>query len=115
MHFIHSLDIWNKGNCPYITNLLTIVKNCIEKHQHNSCGVVGKGCFSTAKLSLVHNIQPRGEEDNPGNAVKYGFQHQKNQARSCQGVLLCSVSTKSRNCKENNRKYLKKIGSYLIL
>ena len=71
-----------------------VVTYCVKQNHHHKCWIVGKGCLGTAELSLVHNIQPCGEENNPGNAVKWCLQKKEHQAWSCQRVLLCSVSAK---------------------
>ena len=64
--------------------LLALGEVGIEEDQDHEGGVVGDDRLGAAELSLVHHIQPRGEEDDPGNAVKRCPQQHADEAWSCQ-------------------------------
>ena len=70
---------------------VALVEKRVENHDDGECWVIGDDCLGAAKLTLVYNIQPRAEDQDPGDAVKSCLEEQEHGTTCCQGTLLCAI------------------------
>ena len=49
----------------------------VEDDQDPEDGVVGSQSVNGAELPIVHNVEPRGEDQDPGDTVQDDLQHQQ--------------------------------------
>ena len=70
---------------------MALVEKSVENHDDGECRVICDDCLGAAELTLVNNIQPRAEDQDPGNAVKCCLEEQEHSTTCCQGTLLGAI------------------------
>ena len=80
--------------CPSCCRVVVfpVVEDNVKDHQNHECEIVGNNSFSAGELSIIDNIKPDTEEEDPRYAVQSCLQHQKRQVCRGERVLLCTVS-----------------------
>ena len=60
-----------------LTELPVVAGDNVKDDQDPEDGVVGGQGVDGAELPIVHNVEPRGEDQDPGDTVQDHLQHQQ--------------------------------------